>query len=132
MLLGAQRSCSGTLFALQIYGRPLCLCVTVHPLEGGQVAATSGPGGPCQPHRVRQLTEERKKTGGRGWAVWRGDKGDREKERIWQKERATVRSCVRVGLSSIFWRSFNRRQCRPLTPTGMAKRLVSVQYNGQL
>lgn len=27
------------------------------------MAATSGPGGPCQPHRVRQLTEDRKKTG---------------------------------------------------------------------
>lgn len=55
--------------------------MTVHPLEGGQVAATSGPGGPCQPHTVQQLTEERKKKGGRGWAVWRGDKRDQEKER---------------------------------------------------
>lgn len=57
------------------------------------MAASSGPGGPCQPHTVQQLTEERKKKGGRGWAVWRGDKGDQAKERIlmWQKERGTVR-----------------------------------------
>lgn len=67
MSLEAWRSHSGTLFALQIYGSPLCLCVTVHPLEGGQVAATSGPGGACQPHTVQQLTEDggKKKKEGR-------------------------------------------------------------------
>lgn len=51
------------------------------------MAATSGPGGPCQPHRVRQLTEERKKTGGRGWAVWRGDKrGSGERTDLAERE----------------------------------------------
>lgn len=88
-----QRSRSGTVFALQTYGRPLCLCGTVHPLEGGQVAASSGPGGPCQPHTVQQLTEER--GGEEGWAVWRGDKRDQEEERIltWQKERERKGNC---------------------------------------
>lgn len=59
------------------------------------MAASSGPGGPCQPHTVQQLTEEG--VGG-GWAVWRGDKGDQEEERIltWQKERERERGTVRV------------------------------------
>lgn len=35
--------------------------MTLHPLEGGQVAATGGPGGPCQPHTVQQLTGEKEK-----------------------------------------------------------------------
>lgn len=48
--LKAQGSLLESYFALQTYGCPLCLCVTVHPLEGGgQVAATGGPGGPCHP-----------------------------------------------------------------------------------
>lgn len=54
--------------------------MTVHPLEGGQVAATSGPGGPCQPHTVQQLTEERKKKGGRGWQSGGETKGIRSKK----------------------------------------------------
>ncbi|TNN85683.1 hypothetical protein EYF80_003930 [Liparis tanakae] len=49
------------------YGHPLCLCVTLHPLEGGQVAATAGPGGPCQPHTVQQLTREKENERERGW-----------------------------------------------------------------
>lgn len=35
--------------------------MTLHPLEGGQVAATGGPGGPCQPHTVQQLTRKKEK-----------------------------------------------------------------------
>lgn len=75
-----RRSRSGTVFALQTYGRPLCLCGTVHPLEGGQVAASSGPGGPCQPHTVQQLTE--KGVGGVGWGGQSGGetKGIRRKK----------------------------------------------------
>lgn len=39
--------------------------MTVHPLEGGQVAAAGGPGGPCQPHTVQQLTGEKERGGER-------------------------------------------------------------------
>lgn len=43
--------------------------MTLHPLEGGQVAATGGPGGPCQPHTVKQLTTEKEKGRARAGGV---------------------------------------------------------------
>lgn len=42
--------------------------MTPHLLEVRQVASSGGPGGPCQPHTVQQLTrlkeKEKERTGG--------------------------------------------------------------------
>lgn len=129
----AQSSLFESYFAFQTYGCPLCLCVTLHLLESGQVAAAGGPRGPCQPHTVRQLTTEKGKDRKRAGRVQGGDTSDQKTERNeWKSEGHAEESCVRVWASSPRCHSFNRRLRPLLSPTGIAKRLVSLWYNGQL
>ena len=74
--------------------------MTLHPLEGGQVAATGGPGGRCQPHTVRQLTREKEKEregGGSGGETKETRKYKETRREVTELERnKTEESRVRV------------------------------------